>query len=321
MSPLLLPVLTFGAVAAAVIGIYSVVADLYFRDRSRVNKRIDDEFRRRQREQAEKSMLFKGLDKTSFEAIDEDETEPTFTQRLAKMIEQSGLDLDVRRLIMLSAAASIGLGAVVGVIRQNAIAGGVAAVVGLVVPYIYVDMRRKARLEKLLSQLPDAFDLMARVVRAGQTMAQAQLAVADEFAPPIAGEFSYCYEQQNLGLPAEGALRDLARRTGLLEIKIFVLALIVQQQTGGNLAELLEKLSTIIRDRYRIRGQIKTLTAESRLQALILLALPVFMFLIMMAMNREYASILLDHPQLIFATLGSEALGAIWIRSIVNFDF
>ena len=83
---------------------------------------------------------------------------------------------------------------------------------------------------------------MGRVIRAGQTMSQALQAVADEFPPPIAGEFAYCYEQQNLGLSPETALRDLARRTGLMELKIFVLALLVQQQTGGNLAELLDKL-------------------------------------------------------------------------------
>ena len=128
---------------------------------------------------------------------------------------------------------------------------------------------------------------MARVIRAGQTMSQALLAVADEFPPPIAGEFSYCYEQQNLGLSPETAFRDLARRTGLLEIKIFVLALLVQQQTGGNLAELLDKLSAIIRERYRIRGQIKTLTAEGRMQAMVLLALPPGMFLLMLVMNRD----------------------------------
>ena len=139
---------------------------------------------------------------------------------------------------------------------------------------VYVQLKRKARLEKLLSQLPDAFDLMARVIRAGQTMSQALQAVADEFDQPIAAEFAYCYEQQNLGLPPEVAFRDLARRTGLLEIKIFVLALLVQQQTGGNLAELLDKLADVVRERFRIRGKIKALTAEGRMQALVLLVLP-----------------------------------------------
>jgi tight adherence protein B len=112
-----------------------------------------------------------------------------------------------------------------------------------------VHLKRKARLEKLLSQLPDAFDLMGRVVRAGQTLSQGFQAVADEFAQPIAGEFSYCYEQQNLGLPPDVALRDLSRRTGQLELKIFVTAVLVQQQTGGSLAEMLDKLAGVIRQR------------------------------------------------------------------------
>jgi tight adherence protein B len=184
-----------------------------------------------------------------------------------------------------------------------------------------VQKRRKGRIEKLLSQLPETFDLMSRVVRAGQTLSQALQAVSDEFPQPIAGELSYCYEQQNLGLPPEVAMRDLARRTGLLEVKIFVTAVIVQQQTGGSLADMLDKLSQIIRLRYRTRGHIKTLTAEGRMQAMVLLGLPVVMFFGFLLMMPEYESKLLDHPTLIGATLGLEFFGAIWIRKIVNFDF
>jgi tight adherence protein B len=186
---------------------------------------------------------------------------------------------------------------------------------------LIVDFRRKARQHKLRTQLPDAFDLMSRVVRAGQTMSQALLAVSDEFAPPVAAEFAYCYEQQNLGLSPELTLRDLARRNGLLEIKIFVMAMLVQQQTGGNLAELLDKLSAVVRDRFRIQGAIKALTAEGRMQAVVLLILPLALFLMMLFTNPDYAQVLLDNPQLIAGTLVCEAVGAVWIRKIVNFDF
>jgi tight adherence protein B len=144
--------------------------------------------------------------------------------------------------------------------------------------------------------------------------------VADEFEPPLAEEFGYCYEQQNLGLDAETALRDLARRTGLLELKIFVLAVLVHRQTGGNLAELLDKLSSIVRDRFRIRGLIRTLTAEGRVQAGVLLALPFVMYGAMLVFNRDYALILLDHPWVPIASLGSLGFGWLWIRKIINFD-
>jgi tight adherence protein B len=162
---------------------------------------------------------------------------------------------------------------------------------------------------------------MARVIRAGQTMSQAMQGVAEEFDQPISGEFAYCYEQQNLGLPPELALRDLARRTGLVEIKIFVLALVVQQQTGGNLAELLDKLSAVIRERFRIRGRIRALTAEGRLQAAILLVLPPAMLLFILIFNPRYGKILFEHPSLVIGMFVSELLGALWIRKIVNFDY
>jgi tight adherence protein B len=188
-------------------------------------------------------------------------------------------------------------------------------------PFLYVWFKRRGRLNKLMAQLPDAFDLMGRVIRAGQTMSQALQAVADEFDAPISAEFAYCYEQQNLGLSPELAMRDLARRTGLLEIKIFVLALLIQQQAGGNLAELLDNLSAIIRERFRILGKIRALTAEGRMQAVVLLALPPALFLLILLLNRDYGQVLLDYPWILVATFGCEAIGALWIRKIVNFDF
>ena len=237
------------------------------------------------------------------------------------MLEQSGLDMTVQKLI-----DHLGRGrarlrpngrhfAAELPARRRRDAGRRRRTVA------YVRYKRKARLAKLLSQLPDAFDLMSRVVRAGQTMSQALQAVADEFSQPIAGELSYCYEQQNLGLPPEVAMRDLARRTGLLEVKIFVTAVIVQPQTGGSLAEMLDKLSQMIRQRYRTQGHIQTLTAEGRMQAMILLALPVVMFFGFLIMMPDYEGKLLDHPGLIVATIGLEVVGALWIRKIINFDF
>jgi len=321
VNPALLPFLTFGAVVAVVAGAYSILTDLYLRDRSRVNMRIDDEFRKRQRERARKALVFKNLNRLAVDAVDGVEAAPDLRARLETMIEQSGLELTLRKLLTISAVAGLGCGVLGGLLRQNALVGVILAVTGAAVPLAYVELKRKARIEKLLSQLPDTFDLMSRVVRAGQTLSQAIQAVSDEFAQPIAGELSYCYEQQNLGLPPEVAMRDLARRTGLLEVKIFVTAVIVQQQTGGSLAEMLDKLAQVIRQRYRIRGQIKTLTAEGRLQAVILLALPIAMFFGFLIMLPDYESKLLEHPSLIAITLTCELLGALWIRKIVNFDF
>jgi len=321
VSPFVLTLLTFGAGVAAVAGAYSIACDLFLRDRNRIGERVQDEFRKRQRERVEKSLLFKDLGQLVADAASDSEATPGTRQRFETMIEQSGLDLTPKKLLAIVAGAGLALGAFGVVIGQSLIAVAVLSLVAAAAPLLYVQQKRKARIEKLLSQLPDAFDLMGRVIRAGQTISQALQAVADEFPQPIAAELGFCYEQQNLGLPVEVAMRDLARRTGLVEIQIFVMALLVQQQTGGNLAELMDKLSTIIRTRYKTRGQIKTLTAEGRLQAAILLALPPALFAIMFVMNRSYAVTLLEYPVLIGTTLAFEGLGALWIRKIVNFDF
>ena len=321
MSPMLLTILTFLAAVLAVVAVYSVLADLFLRDRARVSRRVDDEFRRRQRDQIRKAGLFKGdLVPLAAGGDAADDAPPGPRQRFTAMVEQSGLRLGPDRLLLIMGVTALALGGLGGVLRQNVLVAAIGALIGALVPFLYVFQKRKARLEKMMRQLPDAFDLMARVVRAGQTMSQALQAVADEFDQPLAGEVTYCVEQQNLGLPTEEALRDLARRTGLLEIKIFVLALLVQQQSGGNLAEILDKLANVVRERFKMQGKIKALTAEGRMQAIVLLILPIAMMCIMTALNKSYADSLARNLWIIGVMLGSEALGAILIRKIVNFD-
>jgi tight adherence protein B len=318
MSPLLLTLLTFLAAVLAVVGLYSVWRDLFARER--VAKRLDDEFRGRQREQIRSSPLFKDLGRLAREANEEERT-ATLGERFAAMVAQSGVNVTTRRLMVLAAVAGVAAAFLLGVIRPNIFVAAAGGLVGAAVPVLFVYAKWKARMDKMLRQLPDAFDLMSRVIRAGQSMTQAMQAVADEFDQPLAGEFGYCYEQQNLGLPPEVSLRDLARRTGLLEIKIFVLALLVQQQSGGNLAEVLDKLAGVVRERFRIRSKIKALTAEGRMQALVLLVLPFALMGLLMVMNSQYAATVMKYPGIVVLMLVIEGLGAVWIRKIVNFDY
>lgn len=321
MSSLLLTMLTFGAGVAIFAGVYSIVSDLFLRDRQIVAERINEEFRQKQRARIQQSPLFKNLGQLAAEVAADTDTAPGIRVRFEKMVDQSGLDITPRKLLSIAIAASVILIMVAVLLRQGFVMVAIAGTLGFALPLMFVQQKRKARLEKMLSQLPDTFDLMGRVVRAGQTMTQALQAVATEFPQPISSEFGYCYEQQNLGLSTEIAMRDLAWRTGLVEIQIFVMAVLVQQQTGGNLAELLDKLSVIIRTRYKTRGQIRALTAEGRMQAAVLLALPPGLFMIMLFMNPRYATTLFEYPGLIWATLTCEGIGAIWIRKIVNFEF
>lgn len=321
MNPTIMTLLAFVAGVCGVIGVYSILSDLFLRDRIRFNQRLEETFRTRERDKTRRTPLFKDFEELKARTEAEDRLAAGWAHRLRTMVEQSGLNVAPNRLLTVAATVGLGLGVTTGLLRQSVPAGIIGALIGGCSPLLYVQGKQRARINKLQAQLPDAFDLMARVIRAGQTMAQAMQAVADEFDPPIANEFAYCSEQQNMGLSPDVALRDLARRVGLIEVKIFVLALMVQQQTGGNLAEMLEKLAAVVRDRFRMQGKIRALTAEGRLQAAILLALVPFMFLVILALNRGYAQVLLDRPMLLVITGVAEAVGALWIRKIITFDF
>jgi tight adherence protein B len=322
MSLSLLSILTFVAAALVVAGVYSFVADVFLQDRSRAAQRLDEEFARKQRARIQKTSLFKDLGKLAAEGFSEvDPSQATLTGRLQTMVEQSGLDITPQKLLIITAATGAGVGILAALLFWSVVGGLIAGVLAAGLPFLYVHVVRKKRLNKLLAQLADALELMARAIRAGQTMTQALQAIADEFEAPIGPEFAYCYEQQNLGLPPEIAFQDLARRTGLLEVKIFIMAMLVQRQTGGNLSELLEKLSSVVRDRFHLTGKIRSLTAEGRAQAAVLQIMPPVVFVLMMVLNRKYAEVLLSHPNYLIGLGVSMALGALWIRKIVNFDY
>jgi tight adherence protein B len=316
--------LVFIAVASMTMAIISMVRDVLLKDSRRISHRVEKDFRALQREQVKESPLFREPRKNAIHTADlEDFIQPrkSLDERLEELIMQSGVHTKKQVVIKQTAIAALGACLVTVLVLGNPIPVVVLTLVCGAIPIGRLAWIRRTRQNKLRSQLPEAFDLMARVVRAGQTINQAILAVSDEFPRPISEEFSYCFEQQNLGISPEAAVRDLAKRTGVLELRIFVTALIVQQQTGGNLAELIDKLSVMIRSRFRIMGQIKTLTSEGRLQAMILLALPIVMFFVLMLINPAYEIRLIEHPILIYITLTLMSLGAWWIRAIVNFDF
>ena len=320
MNPILL--LVFAAGALLLLGFASIWFDLYRSDSVRITRRMDEDLRKRHREQIQKSVLFKNKKNLeSLEFYEEQKTLPTTRERFCAMVNRSGLDVTPERLLLMMALAGLVVGAPIGWWRQNIPLGLMAAAGGASCCSLYVYRKWSARQEKIIRQLPDAFDLMSRIIRAGQTMWQAIQAVADEFEQPLRGEFAYCYEQQNLGISPDIALRDLARRTGILEVKIFVLAMLVQQQTGGNLADVLDNMAQILRSRFHMRSKIGALTAEGRLQAILLLILPIALLFIMMLSSDRYSASIAQTPNLIIGMLISEAFGAWWIRKIVNFDF
>jgi tight adherence protein B len=319
---MVLPVVFFLGVTVWIVLMASVTADLWRRRRLTAG-RVEAEFFTDKRQ---RPVLFQAPSAAPLpDVLDPGDTtlpQPVRldpVQQLRRKLTQSRLPLTFEQVLGLALAGALVAGVSL-TLSLGWTAGLAGAAAGGVLPFLYVHWRWKARRDKLMDQLPDAFDLMARVIRAGHSVPQAVQSIVEEFEPPVAEEFRYCQEQQNLGLLPEVTFRELAQRADVLEVKIFVMALLVQRQTGGNLTELLERLASVVRDRMRIRGQVKALSAEGRMQAVVLMVLPPLMFAVMMVVSPEYAQLLLEHVHLLIGMAVLMAIGAAWIHRIVNFE-
>jgi tight adherence protein B len=189
------------------------------------------------------------------------------------------------------------------------------------IPWMWLWMKRSKRLKKFAEQLPDALELVARALRAGHSLASGLHVVAEEMPAPIAPEFGRAYEEQNLGVTLEDSLRALADRVPNLDLRFFVTSVSIQRATGGDLAEILDKIGHLIRERYRIMGQVMALTGEGRLSGVVLIVLPFVLFITVLHLNPDYVSLLwttdMGIKMSIYALI-SQFVGALVIRWIVN---
>ena len=189
------------------------------------------------------------------------------------------------------------------------------------VPLAWLLTKRSSRLKKFSSQLPEALELVARALRAGHSLAAGLHVVAEEMPSPIADEFNRVYEEQNLGILMDDALKSMCERVPNLDLRFFVTAVCIQRMTGGDLSEILEKIGYVVRERFRILGQVKALTAEGRLSGVILLALPFVLFLTMLHIKYDYVEKLWTTDKgikmSVYALL-MQVAGALVIRKIVD---
>ncbi len=203
-------------------------------------------------------------------------------------------------------------------------AAGLAVVVGLVAgsgPYVYLIQKRAMRFRRFEELLPDSIDLMARALRAGHTITSAIEMVSEEVPEPVSSEFRHVFEEQNFGLPLREAMLGLVDRVPLPDVRFLVTAILVQKETGGNLAEVLDKTTVVIRERFRLRGQLRIYTAQGRLTGWILAGMPFFLFAALNFINPEYERLLLTDPtgrKMIYAGLVMMALGAWVIRRVID---
>jgi len=240
---------------------------------------------------------------------------------LKRMLDQADLHITPSRLVMFSAMAGMLAGLAASVISVSLILIVTSGLIAAAVPFVHVWWKRKKRFNAFLEHLPDALDLMSRALSAGHAFSEAMHMVSLEMPEPIAGEFRKTYEEQNLGLSLKLALENLTDRIPLLDLKMCVTAVLIQRETGGNLAEILEKVAYTIRERFRIMGDLKTLTTSSRMSAWLLCGLPIFVSIAITFMNPEYMAVLWKDQRghyLIAAAMMLQVTGMLIVRKILR---
>jgi tight adherence protein B len=219
--------------------------------------------------------------------------------------------------------AGLGFAAMVAGVAtgMGPIAAPILGIFASTLPLIWLMLRRRRRFRRFAKQLPDALELMSRALRAGHSLASGFNLVAGEMTDPIATEFRKAFEEQNLGIPLDQSLENMTSRMPNLDLKFFATAVILQRQTGGDLAEILDKIGRLIRERFQIWGQVQALTGEGRLSGIVLLALPPFLFVAVWRLNPDYVLPLFTDPlgkKMLAVAVIMQVLGALVIRKIVN---
>jgi len=242
-------------------------------------------------------------------------------EHLELLLYQSGLSMRAGMLVMLTAAAAM-VAYVCGIMMFHRVFTALLCMAAVApLPYGFVVMKKKQRMNSFAEQFPDALDLLVSALRAGLSFSVAMQIVSEESPEPLATEFAITVEEQSLGLDIREAMTNLTRRVDVLDLKLFVTAILLQRETGGNLAEVLSNSAALIRDRFRILGDVKTFTAQGRMTAVILSALPIGVGLFTFAASPEYFAPMIESEAgrmaLWFAGF-LQLLGVLIIKKIVS---
>ena len=242
---------------------------------------------------------------------------------LSKLIEQSGTKMTPGGFALISILAAIAALVVIAAFASTLFAASVGAIVAGLIPYLVLLKRRSSRLKRFEEQFPEALDLLSRALRAGHAFQTAMGMVAEELPAPVGPEFKKTFEQQNFGLPLKEALLELADRIPILDVRFFVTAVSIQRETGGNLAEILDNLASVVRERFKILRQVRVHTAHGRFTGWVLLALPAALGIALSLISPDHMNTLfteeLGKTMLIGAAV-MQFLGYIWIRKVVKIE-
>lgn len=311
---LLIGLLVAGALVALLMALAGGGGD------DRANERLDVLVGRRgaQKDSSADMLLKQALQEVDKKNILDQLTPEVFN--LTKVIEQADANIKPSALFGMGLAAGF-VGAVISAWMVNIFVAPVVGGIFFITPFVWLIFKRNKRMANFAAQLPDSMELVARALRAGHSLAAGMHVVAEEMPAPISKEFGRVYEEQNLGIPLEEALKSMCDRVPNLDLKFFVTSVAIQRQTGGDLAEILDRIGHVIRERFKILGQIKALTAEGRLSGIVLIALPIGLFLLMLWMKPDYESLLWTDDLGIKMSVGAIVLmiiGAYSIKKIID---
>lgn len=246
-----------------------------------------------------------------------------WSSKLQDYLVQAGLAIKPAKLLLISAVLGLGSYLAAGYFLSHIYVSLPIGIVAALLPILVVMFLRRRRLRKFEEHFPEALDLLGRAVRAGHAFTTGLEMISKECPEPLAGEFRTTFEEQNFGLPLRDALLNMTERVPIIDVQFFVTALLIQKETGGNLAEILDGLARVIRDRFRIYREVQVRTAQGRLTAGILIALPIAMMAILGTLNPNYIGILFKDPAgpVVLVTAGvMQLIGSAILWKIIHFE-
>jgi tight adherence protein B len=260
---------------------------------------------------------------TSLSPLERRLEELPLMEKLAEMSEQAGRVAPAYRLVMNSLLLSLTAGLLTGGLLRSSLFGLIAAGVGLAVPYMQLSMQRRRRLDKIEEQLPDAIDVIKRALRAGHPFNSAIKLVADDMDQPIAREFELTFSDLNYGNDVRRAMLGLLKRVPSVTVMALITSVLVQRETGGNLAEILDQIAKIVRSRFRFERKVRSLSAEGRMSAWVLAMVPLGLVIMLSIASPDYLPVLMKNPtghKLLYGAGVLAVLGVIWIRRIIQIE-
>ncbi|HSJ24319.1 MAG TPA: type II secretion system F family protein [Longimicrobiales bacterium] len=240
------------------------------------------------------------------------------------MLQQAGLGWTVQAYLVFMAGGAVAAGMMAFLITGGGLIPVVAAAAGGLAPYMFVRNRRSSRLAKFEEQFPESIDLLGRAIRAGHPISSGLKMVAEEMPDPVSSEFLMMFEEQRFGLSFADSLASFADRMPLVDVRIFVTAVLIQREVGGNLTEILDNLAHIVRQRFQLQRQVKVLTAEGRFSMYVLSALPLAIAGFIFVSNPDYLRPLWETEpgrKMLWGALIAQGIGYMWMRRITNIEF